>query len=41
MVGGCSMNMAESSCHRNVLGGRSEIGIEIAAKVSEVSTLVP
>lgn len=35
------MNMAESSCHRNVLGGRAEIGVEVATKVSEVSTLVP
>lgn len=40
LIDGC-LNMAESSCHRNVLGGRTEIGVEIATKVFEVSTLVP
>ena len=37
--GGRDMNLTESSCHQNVLGGRAEV--ENATEVSEVSTLVP
>jgi hypothetical protein len=39
--GGRGMNLKESYCHRNVLGGRAEVGVENATEVSEVSTLVP